>query len=340
MTDVPAFKVKSVAKKTTVNTPTKLDDNLLQDAKERIIRLQKKSKKNPAKANPTGSVKSFKSQKTTASRGVVYLGHLPHGFYEEELRGFFTQFGKVSRVKVSRSRKTGKSKGYAFVEFAFDDVAKIVAQTMNNYLMFERLVKAEYIPPEKVHASMFPKYWITPECYPALVRRNKLKKLQDAPISQEKKDEHRQKITSKINRSIKKLTAMGIDYFPQIYDPEMKKTAVPLTVETCKVSQEVEEDMSDEVPQLVAVPSSEPAVETPDASKKRRQSVKKTPVQNITAKSPSTTPKKRITRQAAAAAAAGSTPKASPSVGLKKTSKTIATGKKKSVMPDKQINDV
>ena len=184
---------------------------------------------------------------------------------------------------------------------------------------------------------MFPKYWITPECYPALVRRNKLKAEQNAPISQEKKDEHRKKLTSKINRSVKALNEMGIDYFPQIYDPEMKQTAVPPTLETAKVSQQVDavedEDMSDEVPQLVAVAPSQPAVKTPDnASKKRRQSVKKTPIQNApssTAKSPSTTPKKRITRQAAAAAAAGSTPKASPSVGLKKTTKIVAAGKKK-----------
>jgi nucleolar protein 15 len=37
--------------------------------------------------------------------------------------------------------QTGRSKGYAFIEFAYNDVAKIVAETMNNYLMFERLVK-------------------------------------------------------------------------------------------------------------------------------------------------------------------------------------------------------
>ena len=44
------------------------------------------------------------------------------------------------------------------MEFADDEVAKIVAETMNNYLMFERLVKAQYIPPEKVHPAMFPNY--------------------------------------------------------------------------------------------------------------------------------------------------------------------------------------
>lgn len=40
--------------------------------------------------------------------------------------------------------QTGNSKGYAFVEFASEDVAKIVADTMNNYLFGERLLKCKY----------------------------------------------------------------------------------------------------------------------------------------------------------------------------------------------------
>jgi len=40
--------------------------------------------------------------------------------------------------------QTARSKGYAFVEFASDEVAKIVAETMHNYMMFGRLLKCEY----------------------------------------------------------------------------------------------------------------------------------------------------------------------------------------------------
>ena len=39
--------------------------------------------------------------------------------------------------------QTGNSKGYAFVEFASEDVAKIVADTMNNYLFGERLLQCK-----------------------------------------------------------------------------------------------------------------------------------------------------------------------------------------------------
>lgn len=40
--------------------------------------------------------------------------------------------------------QTGNSKGYGFVEFESEDVAKIAAETMNNYLFGERLLKCEY----------------------------------------------------------------------------------------------------------------------------------------------------------------------------------------------------
>lgn len=37
--------------------------------------------------------------------GVVYVGHLPHGFYEQQLKGYFSQFGDVNKVKVARNPK-------------------------------------------------------------------------------------------------------------------------------------------------------------------------------------------------------------------------------------------
>lgn len=49
---------------------------------------------------------------------VVYLGRIPHGFYEDQLRGYFSQFGELRRLRLSRSKKTARSRGYAFLEFA------------------------------------------------------------------------------------------------------------------------------------------------------------------------------------------------------------------------------
>ena len=40
-------------------------------------------------------------------RGVVYVGHIPHGFYETQMRDYFTQFGAVKRLRLARSKKVG-----------------------------------------------------------------------------------------------------------------------------------------------------------------------------------------------------------------------------------------
>ncbi|KPL93591.1 RNA-binding protein-like protein 1 [Sarcoptes scabiei] len=74
-------------------------------------------------------------------RGVMMIKNFPHGFYEKEMYKYFSQFGKITRLKIIRSRKTGKPKNYGFIEFRFRDVAKIAAETMNNYLMFDHIVK-------------------------------------------------------------------------------------------------------------------------------------------------------------------------------------------------------
>jgi nucleolar protein 15 len=72
------------------------------------------------------------------------------------MRAYFSQFGTVEHVRLSRSKKTGASKHYAFLQFASADVAKIAAETMNNYLMFGHILKCRVIPPQQVH----PKLWV------------------------------------------------------------------------------------------------------------------------------------------------------------------------------------
>jgi nucleolar protein 15 len=57
------------------------------------------------------------------------------------MKSYFSQFGEVTRLRLSRNKKTGRSKHYAFLEFANDSVAEIVADTMNNYLLFGHILK-------------------------------------------------------------------------------------------------------------------------------------------------------------------------------------------------------
>ncbi|KAJ3591883.1 hypothetical protein NHX12_007014 [Muraenolepis orangiensis] len=101
------------------------------------------------------SVKKRPKQDSSLTPGVVYVAHLPRSLGEKDLQTYFQQFGTIVKLRLAKSKKTGGSKGYAFLEFECDEVAKIVAETMNNYLIRERLIKCELMPPEKVHESLF-----------------------------------------------------------------------------------------------------------------------------------------------------------------------------------------
>lgn len=89
------------------------------------------------------------------SETILYVGHLPHGFYEKEMRKFFSQFGDVLRVKVFRSKKTNRSKGYAFVQFEEAEVAKVVSETVNGYMVSDKQLVCNIVPKTKIHDGMF-----------------------------------------------------------------------------------------------------------------------------------------------------------------------------------------
>ncbi|KAI1136614.1 hypothetical protein F5Y05DRAFT_390345 [Hypoxylon sp. FL0543] len=105
---------------------------------------------------PKESKELLKSSKSDeGERGVVYIGRLPHGFYEHEMRSYFSQFGKIERLRMSRNKKTGASKHFAFIEFASAPVAEIVAKTMDNYLLFGRILKVKVVPKSQVHENLW-----------------------------------------------------------------------------------------------------------------------------------------------------------------------------------------
>ncbi len=53
----------------------------------------------------------------------LYVGNLPFGATEEEIREYFSTIGEVSSVKIITDRDTGKSRGFCFVEMQNADAA-------------------------------------------------------------------------------------------------------------------------------------------------------------------------------------------------------------------------
>eukprot|EP01016_Furgasonia_blochmanni_P051252 TRINITY_DN8044_c0_g1_i13.p1 TRINITY_DN8044_c0_g1~~TRINITY_DN8044_c0_g1_i13.p1 ORF type:complete len:253 (-),score=52.99 TRINITY_DN8044_c0_g1_i13:261-1019(-) len=86
-----------------------------------------------------------KAPKEKRSTGVIYVGHLPYGFVEEGLKEFFSQYGDVIKVKLVRSKKTARSKGYAFIQFKYKEVAKIAADNVNGHILYGRRLVSRYL---------------------------------------------------------------------------------------------------------------------------------------------------------------------------------------------------
>lgn len=84
------------------------------------------------------------------SRGTLYVGSLPKMFQQYELKKYFSQFGDITRVRLSRNKKTGRSRCYGFVEFKDPSSAEIAAETMNNYLISGTNLKVQVL---KDHAD-------------------------------------------------------------------------------------------------------------------------------------------------------------------------------------------
>mmetsp|Transcript_42583 Transcript_42583/g.77339 ORF Transcript_42583/g.77339 Transcript_42583/m.77339 type:complete len:274 (-) Transcript_42583:67-888(-) len=90
-----------------------------------------------------------------SKRGVIFIGHVPKGFAEDQMKTFFTQFGVVTRIRMAHSKKTSNFKGYGWVEFLNEDVAKIVAETMHKYLLSGKTIECRFVPPDKLHPKTF-----------------------------------------------------------------------------------------------------------------------------------------------------------------------------------------
>ena len=61
----------------------------------------------------------------------LYVGNLPFGTTDEQLRDMFEQHGPTSSVNVIVDRETGRSRGFAFVEFETAEGAQAAREALD-----------------------------------------------------------------------------------------------------------------------------------------------------------------------------------------------------------------
>jgi len=66
------------------------------------------------------------STKESPETSVIYAGNLPFSASEDDVRKLFSRYGKVLDVRLVRIGRSGRNKGYGFVEMDARSAAKAI----------------------------------------------------------------------------------------------------------------------------------------------------------------------------------------------------------------------
>ncbi|OWB61945.1 hypothetical protein B5S29_g2852 [[Candida] boidinii] len=157
----------------------------------------------------SSSTSTSSTENKKSKRGVIYIGRIPEGFEEKEMEKYFKQFGEITRLRLSRNKKTGNSKHYGFIEFKHYEIAKIASEAMNNYLIFGHLLKCSILSNDKINENLFnysnKKFKIIPW--------NKISQFKnDKPKTIKKWELILNKQNKNLNKKQKNLIEKGINY--------------------------------------------------------------------------------------------------------------------------------
>jgi nucleolar protein 15 len=196
--------------------------------------------------------KIAKKSKKVVQNGVVYIGHLPHGFYEVQLVEFFSQFGKVRRARVSRTKK-GHSRHFGYLQFEDPDVAPIAVGAMNGYLMFNHVLRCVCIPPEDIHPEIFKGAFVAGSKkapFRGVKNTQKIIKQRNAPRDEEKRSTWESRRLKRAREAASKLQRLGFDIeHPLVEEMEKRKKRKKVSDEEMEVvleEREEEEEAAEE----------------------------------------------------------------------------------------------
>ena len=91
----------------------------------------------------------------------IYVSNLSFNVQDEDLLGFFTEYGEVSSAKVITDKATGRSKGFGFVEMSDDTAAAKALAELDGSVADNRTIKVTEARPreERTNNRSFAKSW-------------------------------------------------------------------------------------------------------------------------------------------------------------------------------------
>lgn len=70
----------------------------------------------------------------------IFVGNLEYSVSSEELRDHFASIGTIIDAVVIKDKMTGRSRGFGFVEFESDDMAKEAVEKLNGSELKDRKI--------------------------------------------------------------------------------------------------------------------------------------------------------------------------------------------------------
>ena len=85
----------------------------------------------------------------------LYVGNLPFGASEEDLRKLFSEAGAVQSVKIVTDSYSGRSRGFGFVEMSSQEEAEKAISLINGKTFMDRTLIVSEAKPQKNKGGEF-----------------------------------------------------------------------------------------------------------------------------------------------------------------------------------------
>ena len=86
----------------------------------------------------------------------IYVSNLSFAVQDDDLRGFFAEYGEVSSAKVIMDKYTNRSKGFGFVEMPDDAAAQKAIAELDGGMVEGRAIKVMVAKPKEERSNNRP----------------------------------------------------------------------------------------------------------------------------------------------------------------------------------------
>ena len=83
----------------------------------------------------------------------IYVSNLSFAVQDDDLRGFFAEYGEVSSAKVIMDKYTNRSKGFGFVEMPDDAAAQKAIAELDGGMVEGRAIKVMIAKPKEERSN-------------------------------------------------------------------------------------------------------------------------------------------------------------------------------------------